>query len=768
MKPSETLPPLIPAPTTWRPAGGVYSLADLSRIMVRDGGRELFALAEQTAAGLAPALARNLPVLVADAGNPPVGSLLFRQAAGLAPEQYELRITGEGIEIAATYPAGFHHGVTTLIQLVINGRTGGKPATLPCCVIHDQPRFAWRGMMLDCGRRFMSVEFIKGLLDKLALYKFNVLHWHLTEDQGWRLVVPGYPRLTEIGASRTEVDGSIHGGFYTAADVREVVEYAAERFITIVPEVEMPGHCLAALAAYPELSCTGGPFSVQTQWGVHEDVLCPGREETFQFLEDVLTHVMALFPGRYIHIGGDEVPKGRWRECEHCQARIRNEGLADESALQGWFTARIGNFLADHGRRLIAWDEIMTSIAASGKGAPARIAVQAWKGLDEAATAAKAGYDVVVSPTTHTYFDYDPGVLDLQQVYHFRPVPPDLDEAAARRILGGQVNLWTEYIPPERVDAMLFPRLTALAEALWTGAKERDFASFLDRLHDHGSVLNHLGVRPGVAARPVIISGRFDSVRGIHRLDITLDPRVGAALAGRDLAVRYLILESPLPPSFHPGFLPEDQGLPTITVADDTAPEILEIPSAARTGVSWLVQARLFVDDRPYGAPALLEISGHTAVGANIVLVHEPGERYTGGRSGGLVDGLHGSRFFQDGLWTGFEGEDLDATLDLDRLQCLDGVSVRFLQDVNAWIILPREVRFSVSSEGIHWRDAGTISHEVSDKIQDKLVHEFAVNLDGCAVRFVRVHGISPAVCPDWHPGRGKSCWLCADEIVCR
>ena len=768
MKSSDALPPLIPAPTTWRPAGGIYSLADLGRITVRDGGRELFALAEWAAARLEPALARTVPVLAAGAGDAPAGSLLLRQVTGLAPEQYELRITGEGIEIAATYPAGFHHGVTTLIQLALNGQAGGEPAALPCGVIHDQPRFGWRGMLLDCGRRFMSVEFIKDLLDKLALHKFNVLHWHLTEDQGWRLVVPDYPLLTEIGAWRTETDGSIQGGFYTAADVREVVDYAAERFITIVPEIEMPGHSLAALAAYPELSCTGGPFSVQTRWGIYEDVLCPGREETFHFLEEVLTHVMALFPGRYIHIGGDEVPKDRWRECEHCQARIRNEGLADESALQGWFIARIGSFLADHGRRLIAWDEILTSIAATGKSASTGITVQAWKGLGEAAAAAKAGHDTIVSPTTHAYFDYDPGVLDLQQVYDFRPVPPDLDEAAAGHILGGQMNLWTEYIPPERVDAMLFPRLTAMAETLWTGAKKRNFAAFLDRLHGHGPVLDHLGVRSGVAARPVVISGRYDSAHSIHRLDITLDPRIAAALAGRDLAARYLILESPLPPSYRPGLLPEDQGLPSITIADDTAPEILETPAAARTGMSWLVQARLFADDRPYGAPALLEISGHTAIGANIRFVHEPGERYPGERSGGLVDGLHGSRFFQDGLWTGFEGEDLDATLDLDRPRRLERVSVRFLQDVNAWILLPREVRFSVSPEGIHWRDAGAISHEVSDKIQDKLIHEFAIDLDGSAVRFVRVHGISPEVCPEWHPGRGKSCWLFADEIVCR
>jgi hexosaminidase len=765
MKPPSTLPPLIPAPKSWRPAEGTFSLADLRRVVVQDGGREMLALAKRAAARLEPVLDHTLPVQVAGAGSEPAESLFLRRRTGLAPEQYEMRITGEAIEISATHPAGFHHGISTLVQLALNGHVSGKSAVLPAGVIQDQPRFGWRGMLLDCGRHFMSVEFIKELLDKLALHKFNVLHWHLTEDQGWRLEIPGYPRLTEIGAWRTEIDGSIHGGFYTAADVREIVDYAAERFITVVPEIEMPGHSLAALAAYPELSCTGGPFAVETQWGIHRDVFCPGRDETFAFLEDVLTHVMEIFPGDYIHIGGDEVPKDRWRKCEHCQTRIRDEGLAGEDELQSWFIARIGNFLAAHGRRLIGWDEILTG---GLPGDPEIYTVQAWRGLDEAEAAARTGYDVIVSPTSHAYFDYDPGVLGLQQVFDFRPVPPGLDVASTAHILGGQMNLWTEYIPQPRVDTMLFPRLTAMAEALWTGSEKRDFAAFLDRLHGHEPVLDHLGVQSGVAARPVIITGHHDPARTGHPMEITLDPRVADALAGQDLAVRYLILESPLPPSFHPGFLPENEGLPSVTPADDTVPEFLEIPSADRTESSWLVQARLFVDDRPYGAPALLEVSGHVAAGADIDFLHEPNERYPGGGTGGIVNGFHGSWYFQDELWTGFEGEDFDATVDLGRPRQLESVSVRFLQDVNSWILLPREVRFTVSSDGVVWLDAGVVSHEVPDKTQDKLIHEFAVNLDGSPVRFVGVHGVSPGVCPGWHPGRGKPCWLFVDEIVCR
>ncbi len=760
MKTTDALPTLIPAPTSWQPSDGVFLLDGLQQVVAPNPRIDLMVLASRAARRLEPVLDRTLSVHSAVPGEPsPEGSLFLRQMSGTDPEQYELRITSEGIDLSFVEAEGFHHGVTTLIQMAINGKATKE---LPCGIINDQPRFGWRGMLLDCGRHFMSVESIKGVIDRLEMHKFNVLHWHLTEDQGWRLEIPGYPRLTEVGAWRTEIDGSIHGGFYTADDVREVVAYAEARGIDIVPEIEMPGHSVAALAAYPEFSCTGGPFEVETQWGIHRDVFCPGRDETFAFLEAVLTHVMEIFPGRHIHIGGDEVPKERWRQCEHCQARIRDEGLAGEDDLQSWFIARIGKFLAAHDRRLIGWDEILTG---GLPGDPDTYIIQAWRGMDEAAAAAGAGHDVIASPTSHAYFDYDPGVLDLQQVFEFRPVPEGLDESAARHILGGQMNLWTEYIPQTRVDTMLFPRLTAMAEALWTGAEERDFADFLDRLHGHGPVLDHLGVQPGVEARPLTVTGQYDSANNSQQLEIKLESRVAEALAGRNLAVRYHLLESPLPPSFHPGLLPEDQGLPVVTPTDEKAPEILEIKNSES---SWLVQARLFVDDRPYGAPALLEVSGHAAVAADIGFVHEPGERYPGGGSGGLVDGLHGSRYFQDELWTGFEGEDLDATLDLGHPVDLKRLSVRFLQDVNSWILLPREVRFFMSSDGENWRDAGAVSHEVPDKKQDKLIHEFAVDLDGFAARFVRIHGVTRGVCPDWHPGRGKPCWLFLDEFVCR
>lgn len=403
-----------------------------------------------------------------------------RDANGCAKEEYRLAIRPDSVVITAADEAGTHHGRHTWRRLLAAAHGAGSGnGPIPCGVIEDGPAFPWRGMLLDCGRHFMDVPFIERLIDLLDLHRFNVLHWHLTEDQGWRLEVPGLPRLTEVAAWRKGSDGRPYGGFYTAGDVRRIVAYAADRHITVVPEIEMPGHCLAALAAYPELSCSGGPFAVETGWGIFDDVYCAGAEATFEFLETVLAHVMELFPSPYIHIGGDEVPKDRWRACPRCRERMRTEGLADADELQSWFIRRIGKFLDSHGRRLIGWDEILDGGLAPGA------TVQSWRGIDGAVAAVRSGHDAIVSPTSHCYFDYPADKLDLATVYSFDPVPPGLNAAERARILGGQLNLWTERIPQDRVDEMLFPRICAMAECLWSGASKPGFEHFLARLDGH-------------------------------------------------------------------------------------------------------------------------------------------------------------------------------------------------------------------------------------------------------------------------------------------
>jgi hexosaminidase len=424
-------------------------------------------------------------------------------------EGYELEVTRRGVRLEAPGPAGVFYGLQTLGQLLRPGVSAGAP-TIPRVDIDDQPRFEYRGMHLDVGRHFFPVSFVKRYIDLLAAYKMNVFHWHLTEDQGWRLEIQAYPRLTEVGSCREETileknfdpyvgDGEEHCGFYTQDEVREIVEYAGQRFVTVLPEIEMPGHSVAALAAYPELACTEGPFQVSTRWGVTRDIYCP-KEETFDFLQDVLSETMALFPSRYIHIGGDEAPKTAWEESDLAQEVIQREGLADEEELQSWFIRRIEAFLNANGRRLIGWDEILEG------GLAPNATVMSWRGMAGGIQAAQEGHDVVMTPTGYAYLDFyqgdtlqEPlaigGFTPLEQVYAFEPVPPELSPAQAVHVLGAQGNVWTEYMKTtDHVEYMVLPRMLALSEVAWTPGDQREWSGFLARLAPQLSRLDAAGV----------------------------------------------------------------------------------------------------------------------------------------------------------------------------------------------------------------------------------------------------------------------------------
>jgi hexosaminidase len=502
---------LVPVPASVERRPGSFLIDGRTSIAVDAGSPALNDVGRFLASRLRESTGYPLPldtVLKGGKGAPAhviVLTLDPSSSAGKA-EAYTLDVTKGGIRITAGDAAGAFYALQTLFQLLPPEFGHGSPVygvawEVSCVRIEDAPRFPWRGMHLDVGRHFFGKKFVEEYIDLISHYKFNVFHWHLTEDQGWRIEIKKYPRLTTVGSWRKETlgDGQPHGGFYTQDDVREVVGYARERFVTVVPEIEMPGHSTAALAAYPELSCTGGPFDVQTKWRVFDDVYCAGNEKTFEFLEDVLTEVMELFPGRYIHIGGDECPKTRWKVCPRCQARIKAEGLAGEHELQSYFIRRIEKFLNARGKRLVGWDEILEG------GLPPNATVMSWRGVEGGIAAATSGHDVVMTPTSNCYFDYCQGLtgepepvgsyLPLDRVYSYEPVPPGLTEAQARHILGAQGNVWTESIPgPRKAEYMSFPRACAMSEVVWSPREKRNFGDFSSRMAGQYARLVERGV----------------------------------------------------------------------------------------------------------------------------------------------------------------------------------------------------------------------------------------------------------------------------------
>lgn len=426
--------------------------------------------------------------------------IVFRtpKQSATADESYQLNILSHGVELVGSEHGQFY-ALQSLLQLLPLQRQA--QLQLPLIQIQDQPRFAWRGMHLDVGRHMFSVDFIKKLLDQMAVYKLNTFHWHLTEDQGWRIEIKRYPKLTEIGGFRKQTtkdrnyqpyigDGEAYGGFYTQEQIKDVVAYAKSKHISVVPEIELPGHSLAALAAYPELACTPGPFEVGTNWGVFEDIYCPS-EQTFAFLENVLTEVIDLFPSPYIHIGGDEAPKTRWKASPLAQEVMRREGLKNEEELQSYFIRRVEKFINSKGKRLIGWDEILEG------GLAPNATVMSWRGEEGGIAAAKEGHEVIMSPTSWCYFDAGQGPkeqelwqlggeISMEKVYSYNPVPKDLTVAQQSMIRGVQANVWTEYLrTSEKVEYMVFPRILAMAEVAWSAQEQRQFGNFEQRIAAH-------------------------------------------------------------------------------------------------------------------------------------------------------------------------------------------------------------------------------------------------------------------------------------------
>ena len=494
---------IVPLPVSYEAQKGKCTLSSKTVVYVAE--KSLVRPATMFCANVAAE--KGLQLSVAEGVAPSKGAIALSVDKLYAEEAYVLEIAKSGVTIKGGSEKAVFYGLQSLRQVVFHAKAKGDKVELPCLVVEDKPHFGYRGGMLDVCRHIFSVDEVKKFIDILAMHKMNRFHWHLTEDQGWRIEIKKYPNLTKVGSTRKETligsyskketpkyDGKPYGGYFTQDEVREIVRYAAERYIEVIPEIDMPGHMVAALASYPELGCTKGPYEVRTRWGISKDVLCAGRESTFEFVEGVLAEILELFPSKYIHVGGDECPKHRWKECPDCQKRIKEEGLKDEFELQSYFIHRVEKFLAKNGRHLIGWDEILEG------GISKTATIMAWRGAKRGIEAAKLGNEVIMTPTHFCYLDYANTTnreknnepicggrngkrpLTLRKAYSFDPYD-QLNEHERKFIKGVQGNMWTEYVPNfNHVQHMVLPRIAAIAEVGWTYG-EKNYDDFARRMH---------------------------------------------------------------------------------------------------------------------------------------------------------------------------------------------------------------------------------------------------------------------------------------------
>jgi hexosaminidase len=706
----------------------------------------------------------RFPVAVNAAGPFPAGGILIHVDSTMAAsgrEAYSLSVTSAQVCVRAATAAGVFYGIQTLLQLMPPEvydtlmRAANRPFEIPAVTINDAPRFPYRGMHLDVSRHFFPASFIKRYIDLLALHKFNVFHWHLTDDNGWRLEIQRYPGLTEIGAWRVDRMGvawterqppqpgerATYGGFYTQEEVREIVAYAAQRQITVIPEIEMPGHTSEVLAAYPQLSCTGGPFYVQPGgYWPNIDIFCAGNEEVFTFIEGVLDEVFRLFPAPYVHLGGDEANKTRWKECRKCQARIRAERLKDEQELQSYFMKRVERFVRSRGKTVIGWDEILEG------GLPPEAVVMSWRGFEGGIEAARQGHDVIMTPTSHCYFDYvqanpkfepEPtgSLTTLREVYAFEPIPEELEADQRKHIMGAQGNVWTEYIPtPEKAEYMSVPRMCALAEVVWTPAPRRSWDDFRRRLTVHLERLDALRVNYSRGSYRVAFGTAIDSVTG--------SPVVVLSSEQDRPVIRYT-LDGTDPSRFSPAY---EKRIPLSTP--------LTVRAAIFDGPSMM--------EEPYQQSIIL----HPGMRGGIEYGRRPSARF-GSDPRKLIDGITGSLEPDDGTWAEFPGGDLNAVLTLDAARPVRRVVLTVLARPHDRIRQPSEVVFEVSADGKQYTRLDRPEVTVAQKGDNVSVLQFgtAPRLP-LPAKYVRVTAKNPGVIPKGEPGEGMEARLCFDELI--
>ena len=672
-------------------------------------------------------------------------------------EGYSLVVRPEQITVTAARPAGAFYGLQTVRQLFppeLEDSTCRTAAwQIPCVNVFDRPVFTWRGDMLDVSRHFLPFEFLKKNIDYLARYKMNIFHWHLTDDQGWRIEVKGYPKLTTIGAWRVDHEDmpwherppqkpgekATYGGYYTQEQVKELVRYAADRFVTIVPEIDMPGHSQAIVASYPGLACGLGPHYVATGGKTSDNTLCPAKEETYQFIRGVLSELLPLFPGSYFHVGGDECDKSEWKNNPLCLGLMKKEGMKDVNELQSYFIRRVEKIVNSLGKKMVGWDEILQG------GLAPNATVMSWRGMQGGIRAAKMDHDVVMTPLPYTYLSRkqgDPGLepgdapygLLITKAYLFDPVPGELTPKEARHILGTQGCLWGEFVPGvKRAEYMLFPRLLAIAEVGWTPAGSRQWEDFVDRLDYNLLRLKNLGVGYAPSMYNVTVTTLPDSIH--HRVMVQLTTEHG--------------------------------GVPVRYTFDGNDPEasspLYEGPVAVPGPVATL-KAAAFRSDKRVGRITVKTFTLHKAAGTTVHLSPSPSPRHAPGPHA-LTDGLLDAANPGSKCWTGWEGVSPTITIDLGEKDTIRSVTVNCLEAQPSWIFLPQEVRVFVSRDGDHFMTRGILYRELKEQPL-KQPAALVLNIPPTYGRYVRIWIKSTETCPEWHRGAGKKAWLFVDEIM--
>ncbi|MBO5876092.1 MAG: family 20 glycosylhydrolase [Bacteroidales bacterium] len=689
------------------------------------------------------------------------GEIAFILDAEMPHEAYTLNVTKKGVEVKASGLNGFNYAIQTIKQMLpveVFGKAAAadKEWTLPCVKINDAPRFGYRGLHMDVSRHFFDMDEVKRYLDIMEVHKLNTLHWHITDDQGWRLEIKKYPRLTEVGAVRKQTlvghlfdsevyDGTPYGEgcYFTQDQVREILDYAAGKGITVIPEIDLPGHMLAALAAYPELGCTGGPYDVWGKWGVADDVLCVGKEKTMQFLEDVLTEVCELFPAEYVHIGGDECPKVRWEKCPHCQAKIAELGLKDddrfqaEHYLQGYVTSRMEKFLAEKGKKLIGWDEIL-----EGELAP-NATVMSWRGVAGGLQAVRMGHDAIMTPNTFFYLDYyqsldkenEPlaigGYLPVEKCYSYEPTVEGMTEEEKAHILGVQANLWTEYIKtPDQLHYMLLPRLAALAEVQWCQPEVKSWERFLDSADEFCGIYDIMGYRYG----DHLFDTRGECVTG-NGVSVVLE-------AQGETPIRYTL----------------DGSEPTVDSPLYTEP--------VKITESCTLKARSERGGQMSGRTFEKSFTAHKAMGRPVRLVTTTHPNYTFNCPDLLTDGLVGEGPYNSGDFAGWYNQPFEVVVEMDGAEYSE-VTLSTIVFKYDWIMNPTSFTVLTSEDGENFTEVAHVDIECVGQMDDANgCQDYTLTFSQTSAKYLKVIAGCCTSLPEWHPGAGHPAFLFVDEVI--